>query len=237
MPEHVQLRASQLKVVCDEILGKNSFATGIPSSWAGIVVWFFVPEMGLQSPKVPPLHDTMAVTNRAVSAPVPSPFVGIAGRSFLRLCIWLDEFSAWQARRRTQPREELWWLRQRNFHLPFKVSFRVGGTACAIAAALAALLFHRSSSQTALPFAFLAIIIAVAILFGRLAGVIGTAVAGLIFASVLFDPSPSLAIGDPVAKAHLIWMLVIGVVVSDVIGRRRVAAVPGVLTTRKSGQS
>jgi len=168
---------------------------------------------------------------------VPSPFVGITGRSFLRLCIWVDAFAAWNAKRRTQPKEELWWLRQRNFHLPFKVSFWVGGITCTVTAGVVALLFHGSSFQSALPFAFLTIIVAVAILFGRLAGVIGTAIAGAIFASVLFDPSPSLAVQDPVARAHLIWMLVIGVVISDVIGRRRVAAVSGVLTTRKSGQS
>jgi len=182
-------------------------------------------------------HENIRRKSEGAAAAVPSPFEGIAGRSFLRLCIWVDAFSAWNSRRQAQPREELWWLRQRGFRLPFKVSFRVGAATCAATAALAALSFHGSPFQTALPFAFLAIIVAVAILFGRLAGVIGTAIAGLIFASILFDPSPSLAIDDPVAKAHLIWMVVIGVAVSDVIGRRRVAAVPGVLATRKSGQS
>ncbi len=97
---------------------------------------------------------------------------------------------------------------------------------CAVAAALATLLFYESSYKTALPFAFLAIIAGTAILFGRLAGALGTVIASLVFASVLFEPRPSLAVDDPVAKAHLAWMAAVGVVLSDLIGRRRVAAPP-----------
>jgi K+-sensing histidine kinase KdpD len=131
-----------------------------------------------------------------------------------------------------QNRRELWWIQRSGFRLPFRVSSRAGGLSCAVAAALATLLFYESSYKTALPFAFLAIIVWTAILFGRLAGVLGTVIASLVFASVLFEPRPSLAVDDPVARAHLAWMAAVGVVLSDLIGRRKIAATSA---TRKSG--
>jgi hypothetical protein len=162
-----------------------------------------------------------------------SPFSDFTARCFLRLCICTEACKEWKGTRMArQNRRELWWIQRSGFRLPFRVSSRAGGLSCAVAAALATLLFYESSYKTALPFAFLAIIVWTAILFGRLAGVLGTVIASLVFASVLFEPRPSLAVDDPVARAHLAWMAAVGVVLSDLIGRRKIAATSA---TRKSG--
>jgi len=171
--------------------------------------------------------DPFSSSQSPLSGSVGSPFADFTARCFLRLCICIEAFNEWNTTRLAKQNQgELWWIRRPGLRLPFRVSSRAGGLSCAVAAALATLLFYESSYKTALPFAFLAIIAGTAILFGRLAGALGTVIASLVFASVLFEPRPSLAVDDPVAKAHLAWMAAVGVVLSDLIGRRRVAAPP-----------
>jgi K+-sensing histidine kinase KdpD len=46
----------------------------------------------------------------------------------------------------------------------------------------------------------------------------GTLTAALIFAIFLFEPRFSLTIEDAAARNHLIWMGVIGLVISDLLG-------------------
>jgi K+-sensing histidine kinase KdpD len=41
----------------------------------------------------------------------------------------------------------------------------------------------------------------------------------LLFAAFLYEPSPSLAISDPTSRNHLIWMLIVGIVISDLVAR------------------
>ena len=72
--------------------------------------------------------------------------------------------------------------------------------------------------STFLPLAFLVIIVVVASRFGNFAGMIGTITAALVFCIFLFEPRFSLLISDPAARNHLIWMVIIGVVISDLLG-------------------
>jgi K+-sensing histidine kinase KdpD len=104
-----------------------------------------------------------------------------------------------------------------------------------VTAACLTRIFYTSSFKTTLPFVFLGIIVLVTIVFGRKAGVLGTLGAALIFASVLFEPRPSLAMQDPVAQTHLIWMIVIGVVVADLLGQRKSTQETAVIAA-KTGQ-
>jgi K+-sensing histidine kinase KdpD len=67
---------------------------------------------------------------------------------------------------------------------------------------------------------FLGIIVLVAIRFGVLAGIFGTITAALIFAVFLFEPRLSLAVQDSVAKSNLIWMLVAGIAISELVGHQ-----------------
>jgi hypothetical protein len=156
-----------------------------------------------------------------------SPFADFTARCFLRLWICIEVFREWKGTRMVKQNREVWWILRPGFRLPFRVSsWAAGGASCTIAAALATLLFYESSFKTILPLGFLSVIAGVAILFGRLAGIAGTVTTSLVFASVLFEPRPSLAVADPVAKSHLAWMAVIGLVISALMGRRKIAATP-----------
>lgn len=99
----------------------------------------------------------------------------------------------------------------------------VGVASCTLAAALLSLAFSHTSLKTLLPFLFLAVIIAVAIRFGNVAGIVGTIAAALIFAIFLFQPTLSPLIENPEARDHLIWMLLIGVILSDLLGAYTIA--------------
>jgi K+-sensing histidine kinase KdpD len=111
-------------------------------------------------------------------------------------------------------------LNSSTHHGPLKQwgSCSMGTICCSVVAACLIPLFSASSIKSFLPIPFLLIIALVAFRFGRAAGALGTVAAALLFAGFLFEPS-GLAVGDPVAKRHLIWMLIIGIVFSDLLAR------------------
>jgi K+-sensing histidine kinase KdpD len=88
---------------------------------------------------------------------------------------------------------------------------------CAGAAALLIPIFGKSSLKNIVPFLFLIVIALIASRFGSLAGVVGTFLAGLLFAMFLFRPIPSLNIEEVAARNNLIWMLLGGVILSDLL--------------------
>lgn len=94
----------------------------------------------------------------------------------------------------------------------------LGTICCTVAAAGLIPIFSSSSIKSFLPLPFLLIIVVVAFRFGRAAGVLGTVAAAFLFAYYLFEPA-GLAVGDPVARAHLLWMLIVGIVISDLLAR------------------
>lgn len=94
----------------------------------------------------------------------------------------------------------------------------IGFGACTIAAAALIPLFHESSSGRIVPLLFLAVIFVISTRFGRMAGFLGTLAAALIFATFLFSPVPSPIVEDIGARNHLIWMILIGVIASDLLG-------------------
>jgi len=94
----------------------------------------------------------------------------------------------------------------------------IGALCCTALAIGSVVLFEEAELDEALlPLLFLLVIIPIAIRFGNIAGILGTAASGLIFASFL-KPKWSLAIADPAAKHHLIWMLIAGTILSDLLG-------------------
>ena len=96
----------------------------------------------------------------------------------------------------------------------------LGTLCCMLAAAALIPMFSTSSVKSSLPLPFLLIIVLVALLFGRTAGVLGTVIAAILFAKYLFEPA-GLAVSDPVARTHLIWMVILGVVISDLLAWMR----------------
>jgi K+-sensing histidine kinase KdpD len=51
-----------------------------------------------------------------------------------------------------------------------------------------------------------------------MAGVLGTIAIALIFATFLFEPRFNLTVADMAARSHLIWMVLIGMIVSGLLG-------------------
>lgn len=94
----------------------------------------------------------------------------------------------------------------------------VGAFVCAMSAILLIAISKGTNLDEAfLPLLFVIVVVPIAVRFGNLAGTFGTVLAALIFAS-FFPPRWSLAISDPAAIRHLIEMLVIGIVLSDLFG-------------------
>lgn len=94
----------------------------------------------------------------------------------------------------------------------------IGAMFCtALAMGVVALFDKANLDEQLLPLLFLIVIVPVAVRFGHIAGIAGTIISGLIFASFL-KPKWSLAIADPASRRHLIWMLIIGIILSDLLG-------------------
>ncbi|HTJ86134.1 MAG TPA: DUF4118 domain-containing protein [Terriglobales bacterium] len=102
--------------------------------------------------------------------------------------------------------------------MPRWTSASIGAGLSVATATVLILIFHSSSLRFSLPLIFLGIILVVAIRFGSTAGVLGTIAAAMIFAVFLFEPWLSLAVQDSVAKDRLIWMVLIGIIISDLLG-------------------
>jgi len=165
---------------------------------------------------------TSATSNPlAQIVPFADPFVGFAGHCFLHFCQAVEFVTGW-AKPRSVPAEMAAesLLNSSTHHGSLKQwgSCSLGTICCSIVAACLIPLFSASPNKSFLPISFLLIIALVAFRFGRAAGVLGTVAAALLFAELLFEPS-GLAVGDPVAKRHLIWMLIIGIVFSDLLAR------------------
>jgi K+-sensing histidine kinase KdpD len=71
------------------------------------------------------------------------------------------------------------------------------------------------------PTGFLIVIILIARLWGRLAGVLGTAIAALVFAFLLFNPVGSWIVNDDAARTNLGWMLLGGMALSYFLGKQK----------------
>ena len=87
----------------------------------------------------------------------------------------------------------------------------IGGLVCALAAlALSAAANGHTWKNTA-PLIFTVVLLVIAGLFGSRAGIIGTVVAAMIFASFLFSPLGNMQVADQSARSNLGWMMLIGI--------------------------
>jgi hypothetical protein len=154
------------------------------------------------------------------------PFAGFAGHSFFYFCRLVDRVTAWM--RPQIARAEL--AAQSLMNSPatsptsHRGAFSMGAICCTIAAACLIPVFYASTVKAFLPIPFLLIIVLVAFRFGRAAGVLGTIAAALLFALFLYEP-PGLGVSDPAARSHLMWMLIIGIVISDLLTRFKMSRI------------
>ena len=93
----------------------------------------------------------------------------------------------------------------------------LGAVLGSVAAGCVSLVLDEPKVEPSLPLLFLIVIFLIAIKFGSLAGIAGTIGAGLIFASFL-PPRWSLTVTNPASRTHLMWMLLCGIVLSDLFG-------------------
>lgn len=87
----------------------------------------------------------------------------------------------------------------------------IGAVLCAIGAIGFSALAVGKSWEPWAPLVFVAILLLIAAMFGTRAGILGTLLAGLIFAVFLFRPLGSIQITSSVARGNLAWMLLLGI--------------------------
>jgi K+-sensing histidine kinase KdpD len=86
----------------------------------------------------------------------------------------------------------------------------LGASLCAIASiAVSAVSLGRSWEEWA-PLAFVIVLLLTTAIFGALAGVVGTILSAIIFASFLLRPLGSIHVSSAAARANLAWMLLVG---------------------------
>ncbi len=94
------------------------------------------------------------------------------------------------------------------------INAAIGAAISGAAAILASALAQGHPWKDLVPLLFVVVLLVIAGLFGARAGIIGTVLAALIFASLLFAPSGSISVASESARANLGWMLLIGIVFS-----------------------
>jgi Kef-type K+ transport system membrane component KefB len=95
----------------------------------------------------------------------------------------------------------------------------VGLAVCATLAGLAVLAFRGRPTHMLVPVGFLLVIVPVARLLGRAAGILGTLGAALIFAILLFNPVGSWMVLDDTARTTLGWVMLGGMALSYFVGK------------------
>ena len=81
-------------------------------------------------------------------------------------------------------------------------------------AAWALTLVKWESVRDLVPFAFLVVVLALGLAFGRTVGILGSMVSAAVFAHSLYQPLGSLRIADTGARSGVAWMLLAGVTLS-----------------------
>ena len=90
----------------------------------------------------------------------------------------------------------------------------IGAVLCGLAAIGATAVSAGHSWQNLVPLVFIVVLLLVAGIFGARAGILGTVLAALIFASFLFSPIGRLSVASDSARNNLGWMLLIGIAFS-----------------------
>jgi K+-sensing histidine kinase KdpD len=87
----------------------------------------------------------------------------------------------------------------------------IGGLVCGIAAVGLSAAAGGHEWKNIVPLLFTTVLLAIAALFGSRAGILGTVLAGVIFASFLFGPTGNIQVANEAARANLGWMMLIGI--------------------------
>lgn len=80
------------------------------------------------------------------------------------------------------------------------------------------LVFHNRASKVMVPIAFLVVVLLVSVRFGVSAGILGSAVAALIFAMFLYQPLGNPQVANKSARSNLAWLVLGGFTISYLLG-------------------
>ncbi|HZQ17535.1 MAG TPA: DUF4118 domain-containing protein [Terriglobales bacterium] len=155
------------------------------------------------------------------------PFIGLSGRVFMWIC-WLAEIVDDWTRAKSHTREQLEAAVSKKFgsRVAGWLSSLIAAACCTLAALCVLPLFWAHSLHPLAPLFFLLVIAYIAMRFGDMAGIVGTMGAAFVFAFFLFEPS-GLAVSSPIERNRLISMIIVGLLVSELLGRRKQPAVYG----------
>lgn len=167
----------------------------------------------------PSLNDEPANSVHQVAV----PFSDFVGRCFMRAFLLAELFDLWVRSNQVPTREQANSAAAKHYdwHVAGWLRSSMGAVLCTVAAASLVAIFWSRSSRSWVPFVFLIVISYIALRFGDIAGLIGTISAALLFASILFEPRPSLAMSNPVERHHLLSMVILGIFASEFFGRHR----------------
>jgi K+-sensing histidine kinase KdpD len=87
----------------------------------------------------------------------------------------------------------------------------IGGLVCALAALALSAAASGHGWKNLAPLIFTGVLLLIGGLFGSRAGIIGTVLAAMIFASLLFNPMGNIQVADESARGNLGWMMLIGI--------------------------
>ena len=87
----------------------------------------------------------------------------------------------------------------------------IGGMVCGIAAIGFSAAAGGHEWKNIVPLVFTAVLLVIAAFFGSRAGILGTVLAAMVFASFLFGPTGNLQVANESARANLGWMMLIGI--------------------------
>ena len=87
----------------------------------------------------------------------------------------------------------------------------IGGAICSLAAMGMIAAAEGHSWKNLAPLIFTVVLLVTAAFFGARAGILGTVLAALFFATFLFGPTGSISVANDSARSNLGWMLLIGI--------------------------
>jgi K+-sensing histidine kinase KdpD len=95
--------------------------------------------------------------------------------------------------------------------LLYTLQSTLGIAVSAVCAIAVALVFSKTHWKLMAPFLFAAVLVMLASRFGAMVSVVGSMLAALIFAYLLFSPVHSLRVENEAERATLAWMILLSV--------------------------
>jgi K+-sensing histidine kinase KdpD len=108
----------------------------------------------------------------------------------------------------------LHWINKTTAEKPWTMALMdavIGGVICSLAAMGTIAAAEGRSWKNLVPLIFTVVLLATAAFFGARAGILGTILAALFFATFLFGPTGSISVANDAARSNLGWMLLIGI--------------------------